>query len=73
MELSYKLGYLTMAALFTTINHVCTGTISILWISTFYGKYLHFVDLSVFGGYYLQIMDIVDISVLRAYYLHWLQ
>ena len=73
-ELSYKLGYWIMEALFHPVHPVCPDLpdiIRILWISMFRGNCPHFVVIYKFHGYYLHIVDIVDISIFRGYYLYW--
>ena len=60
-----------MEALFFPICPVRPDIIRILWISTFRGHYLHFMDISVFCRYNMHIVDIVDISTPCGYYLYW--
>ena len=72
-ELSYKIGYLIMAASFCLIcpiRPIRPDIIRILWISTFRGHYPHFVDISVFCGYCLHIVDIEDIIAFHGYSLY---
>ena len=63
-ELSYKLGYFIKSALFCPFRPVCTvcpDIIRILWISTFPGYYLHFVDIICILWISLIYKKIVDI------------
>ena len=63
-----------MSTLFLPVHSVCPvcpDIIHIPWISMFCIYYPHFVDVSIFHGYYLHIVDIVDISAFSVYYLYW--
>ena len=68
VDSSSKLGYLITGAL---LHPICPDIICIFYISTFCGHFPHFVDISLFCGYYLYIMDIVDLSASCRYYFYW--